>query len=99
MRMKLKVFETFFFNASIATVNGGRISKSIARYSSRTYLLQVYLNEDSALVWAAMRKALHCDQHGLFAALLYIDGAYNEMLIMPRSEDHFSWRDALFSTA
>lgn len=61
-----------------------RISGGIARYTSTTHLLQHYLEEDSAHLWAAKRGVLHDVRAGWILSLLILDGKSYDMLWMPR---------------
>lgn len=76
-------------NASIATVDKRRIDEGTAQYTSTMRPSQVYLKEDGACVWIEKRKALLDIWLEWAAALLHLDGASDDKLMMSCSEHRF----------
>lgn len=56
------------------------IDEDNAQYVTATRLLQNYLKDDGALVWVAKRGLLPNVWLGWIAAMLYLNGAYDDRL-------------------
>lgn len=86
---KRRTFRNPVINAGVVTMNERRIDAKVTQYMSRMCLNRYYLKTRCARVWVAKKRMLLVVWFRRMRALLFLIGARNDKLRMPRFGDPF----------